>query len=62
VKRVGRPAKGLKCQISLFLTASAYRAVAQYATEEKIIFSEAVRRLIDMGLDARKKIKEKKEK
>jgi len=39
--------------VAAFLTSAAHRAVQKLAQDEKISRSEAVRRLIDLGIKAR---------
>jgi hypothetical protein len=51
----------LQHQISLFLPTPQYRAVEKLAHEEQVTFSAAIRRIIDLGLDARRKINAKKD-
>jgi hypothetical protein len=50
-KRVGRPAKGLTFQVTLFLTASTYHSIEKLAKKRGITFSEAARVLLAAGLE-----------
>jgi hypothetical protein len=59
LKKRGRPAKGLKYQITLFLTAAQYRRIEKLATEQDISFSEATRQLINLGIKTHDTEKEK---
>jgi hypothetical protein len=45
----------LKYQVNLYLSATQYRAVGKLAAEQGITFSEAARRLIDVGIEVRGK-------
>jgi len=52
-KKRGRPPTGHRYPVAAFLTRAAHRAVEKLAQDEKISRSEAVRRLIDLGIKAR---------
>jgi hypothetical protein len=50
-KRRGRPAgRILRHQISLFLSTPLYRAIEKVAQDERVTFSEALRRILEKGL------------
>jgi hypothetical protein len=58
-RKRGRPAKGLKCQITLFVTAPTYRFIEKFAAERDISFSEATRQIIKVGIENLEKTNER---
>jgi hypothetical protein len=50
-RKRGRPPKGLKCQITLFVTAPTYRFIEKLAAKQSISFSEATRQIIKVGIE-----------
>jgi len=50
-RKRGRPAKGLKFQIVVMLTAPTYRFIEKFAAEHGISFSEATRQILKIGIE-----------